>query len=402
MKFYWTIGIYISTTIFTSCRKVNEDCNQNAFPNAPKQEWFLSYNGTEQESHGHYILSCSDGGYLQIGETGNLQNSSKILIVKTNSEGNLLWKKEISEGNHNLGNSVIELSDGYLICGAKNKNSSLIKLDKQTGAVLFDKSVDNGGTDAFEHIVETANGFIAVGYKEAQDELNTFFTEGIGYLTFLNHQGIKTGELNLNHTLSHAYRIASYNNEYFISGLTSGANDYGLIKLDSSGNLISSFTFGGSSMDHCFGMDISDDGYIFLTGHTLSGTENWDTYTIKINPQGQLVWESIRGNPRGFKPKYIHDEAWDIKSTLDGGCLVIAGTGDEYSIYNRKCGNDGDRSNIWHVYLLKYDANGNLEWQKTYGGDGDWAGEALDITQDGGIIIAVDDGSFGFLKIEDY
>ena len=31
-------------------------------------------------------------------------------------------------------------------------------------------------------------------------------------------------------------------------------------------------------------MDIEpDDGSIFLTGHTLSGTENWDTYTMKID-----------------------------------------------------------------------------------------------------------------------
>ena len=39
-------------------------------------------------------------------------------------------------------------------------------------------------------------------------------------------------------------------------------------------------------------------------------------------------------------------------------------------------------------------------WEKTFGGDEgmDWAGEAIDLTNDGGSIIAVDDGSFGFLK----
>ena len=41
-----------------------------------------------------------------------------------------------------------------------------------------------------------------------------------------------------------------------------------------------------------------------------------------------------------------------------------------------------------------------LVWEKTFGGgEGmDWAGEAIDLTNDGGSIIAVDDGSFGFLK----
>lgn len=385
-----------------SCSKVNKDCNQNAFPNAPERNWFVSFDGSEQESHGHYILACSDGGYLQIGETGNLSNFAKIFLIKTDSEGNLIWKKEIFEGPHNIGNAVVEVSDGYLICGGKNQNSYIAKLEKGSGAILWENTIDNGGVDAFEHIISTPNGIIAVGYAFALDANNTFFTEGQGYLTHLDDQGIKTSGQNLNFALSHAYRIKSFNDEYYISGLTFEASDYGLIKLNDSASILQNYTFGGSNMDHCFGMDISNNGYIFLTGHTLSGTENWDTYTIKVDLQGHLIWESKRGNPRGFKPKYIHDEAWDVKATDDGGCLVIAGTGDEYSIYNRKCGNQGDNSNTWHCYLLKYDTNGNLEWEKTYGGNGDWAGEALDLTNDGGIIIGVDNGAFGFLKINEF
>ena len=149
-------------------------------------------------------------------------------------------------------------------------------------------------------------------------------------------------------------------------------------------------------------MDVSNDGSIFLTGHTLSGTENWDTYTMKINNSGSQVWEYKHGNPRGFKPKYIHDEAWGIKSTNDGGCVVVAGTGDEYGRYKRRCGNEGDDSNTWHVYLVKYDADGNVDWEKTYGNEeGDWAGEDIDLTSDSGAIVAVDDGGFGFLKINE-
>ena len=92
-------------SLFFSCKKVNKDCNQYEYNNAPEKDWFISYNGSNEESHGHFILSCSDGGYLQVGETGFVTNSSKLLVIKTNSDGELLWKKEFSEGNHNLGNS---------------------------------------------------------------------------------------------------------------------------------------------------------------------------------------------------------------------------------------------------------------------------------------------------------
>ena len=69
---------------------------------------------------------------------------------------------------------------------------------------------------------------------------------------------------------------------------------------------------------------------IFLTGHTLSGTENWDTYTLKVSGDGKKLWDTKIGNPRGFNPKYIHDEARGVVSLNDGGCVVFAGTGDEY------------------------------------------------------------------------
>ena len=40
----------------------------------PNIEWFQQYNGSGEESHGHYIMTCDDGGYLQIGESNFLPN----------------------------------------------------------------------------------------------------------------------------------------------------------------------------------------------------------------------------------------------------------------------------------------------------------------------------------------
>jgi len=390
--------------LITGCKKVNNDCNLKDYPNAPNKEWTSEIAGSQSEAHGHYILTCSDGGFIQIGETGTLPNSAKIMVVKTDETGKLLWKKEFSDGGHNLGNSVIETKNAYIICGAINENSAIIKLNKNSGAVIFNQTIDNGGNDAFENIICTSGGIIAVGYVNANDPNNTFFTEGEGYLTVLDSNGSKIKGLNLNNHIAHAYRIRKIENNLFISGLTKNASDYGLLKTNLEGNIIWSKRYGGASEDHCFGMDVSDDGSIFLTGHTKSGTQNWDTYTTKIDTSGNQLWEIKYGNPRGFDPKFIHDEAWDIKSTNDGGCIVIAGTGDEYNRYKRRCGNSGDNSNTWHIYLIKLDQNGNLDWQKTYGGGKgtDWAGEAIDLTPDGGAIIALDNGKFGFVKISPF
>ena len=369
----------------------------------PSVDWFTDYNGSGEESHGHYILACEDGGFLQVGETGFIPQSAKMYIVKTDANGNLLWEREINTGGHNLGNSAYEIEDGYLICGAMNRNSALIKVDKFDGSILFSQTYNNGGTDAIEHIVSIPGGYAAVGYKHAQDPNNTFFTEGQGVLMLLDLDGNSTEVINLNAYISQAYRIQQYNGELIIAGLTEEALDYKVIKTDFNGIVIWHQSYGGNDSDHCFGMDINANGEIFLTGHTLSGTENWDTYTVKLDNNGGVLWEQIKGNPRGFDPEFIHDEAWGVRATSDGGCIIIAGTGDEYGSYS-EC-NGEDCSDTWNAYIIKYGSAGTLEWETAYSslavtGEGnDWAGEDIAITQEGGAIAAIDNGQFGFLKL---
>ena len=99
-------------------------------------------------------------------------------ILEIYSKSNALLK--------NFLDSIV--NDGYIICGAQNKNSSVIKLDKSNGSIIWEKSFDNGGSDAFEHLALRSNGFMAVGYKNAEDGQNTFYTQGEGYITFLNNQ----------------------------------------------------------------------------------------------------------------------------------------------------------------------------------------------------------------------
>ena len=103
-----------------------------------------------------------------------------------------------------------------------------------------------------------------MGYVHAQDLTNTFFTEGEGYITFLDSLGLKLYGLNISANLSQAYRIQSFGNHFYISGLTQKAQEYGLLKIDSLGGILWSKKYGGTADDHCFGMDIEpDDGSIF-------------------------------------------------------------------------------------------------------------------------------------------
>ncbi len=367
----------------------------------PAIDWFTSYNGSRAESHGHYILECEDGGFLQVGETGYVGSSARILVVKTDASGGLLWQKEFGSGGRNMGNAALEVADGYLICGMLSRNSAILKLDKATGATLFQRTHDNGGADAFEHLTQTSTGILAVGYRQAEDPNNTFFVYGRGYISFLDVNGNLVSGRSVDEHLSQAYRVKPSGKGYVISGGTEDALQYGVIRIDPKGNILWSRTFGGSNEDHCFGMDLAEDGSIFLAGHTLSGTANWDTYTMKLDGSGNQIWERKRGNPRGFNPTWIHDETWGIKATEDGGCVIAAGTGDEYAYSDCDAGVCSDQ---WEAYVVKFDANGGLDWEETYsGGPGDdWAAEDIDLTSDGGAIVAIDNARFGFMKLRPF
>ena len=138
----------------------------------PQAEWFTAHSGSQEESHAHYVMTCEDGGYLQIGETGYVGASAKMFVVKTDAAGNLDWKREFGSGNRNMGNSAVEVEDGYLVCGMLSRNSAILKLNKSTGSTLFQKTHDLGGTDAFEHLALTDDGILAVGYRNAEDPNN--------------------------------------------------------------------------------------------------------------------------------------------------------------------------------------------------------------------------------------
>ena len=376
-------------------------CETIEYPNKPSIDWFKSYGGSGEESHGHYILSTNDGGYIQIGETGFLPNNAKIFVVKVDQNGQLIWQKEYTDSGHNFGNSVLETDDGYLLCGVKNDDSFLVKVKKESGDILFSKTYENGGSDAFEHLLLVNNQIFAVGYTNSEDKYNNFYSEGESSLHILDLDGNIIKNIDIKSYMSHAYRIKSINNDIYISGLTDGAEDYALIKMNQSGQVIWSNTYGGTASDHCFAMDVNDKNEVFLSGHTTSQTANWDTYTMKIDKDGNKLWEVKKGNPRGFDENFIHDEVWGVSHTDDGGCIITAGTGDEYDEYSASCDNSSEFSNQWKVYSIKFSSDGSIDWEGVYGLDSeDWAGEDIDISLDGKPIIAVDNGEFGFLKLK--
>jgi hypothetical protein len=368
---------------------------------APKVQWHREYNGSGDESHPHYVIKTSDEGFLMVGETGFIDDlTAKIFVVKTDSKGNLLWEKEFGTPGYNLGNCAIQTFDGnYALAGCLNYNAALIKLNAESGKVLWQKTWDLGSEDAFEGLDATPDGgFIVTGYKNGLAE-NTFLNWGEGILIKTDERGRMQWKQDLSSYMSSGYRVRTIPSGYMLSGHphSEGNQEFNLLKTDFKGKILWSRAFNTVY----WGFDMDSKGNMILAGHTRMSplSQNWDIEVIKLDPLGKVLWTRYFGQPRGYDGKWIHDEVWGARASLDGGWVIVAGTGDETNRYEVR-GHPSGPSGEWKIYLIKTNSDGDLEWEGIYGiPDGDWAGEDLCLTKDGGALVANDCGSFGFTKL---
>jgi len=168
---------------------------------------------------------------------------------------------------------------------------------------------------------------------------------------------------------------------YAIAGTTTsfgaGLSDAYLVKLDANGNLQWTKTIGGKEFEDGYALIQTADGGYAIAGQTNSfGAGGYDVYVVKLDANGNLQWTKTIGG------KKEDVGLMSLIQTSDGG-YAIAGATNSFGAGN---GN---------VYVVKLDANGNLQWTKTIGGPGDEIGFSLIQTSDGGYAIAGSTFSFG-------
>jgi uncharacterized delta-60 repeat protein len=144
--------------------------------------------------------------------------------------------------------------------------------------------------------------------------------------------------------------------------------------------LLTETTWGGAGSDVADGVASAADGSSYVVGITDSftrdpfGTPSPKIFVVKFAPDGSLTWQRIWNGTtiRGLgRP--------DVAVSADGSVYVTGVTAD----------NGGD------AVLLKFDANGNLLWERAWGGTASDQGFAAATASDGSVYIAGTATSFG-------
>jgi hypothetical protein len=147
-------------------------------------------------------------------------------------------------------------------------------------------------------------------------------------------------------------------------------------------------SIGGSSDDILINMSFTKDGGLILGGHSTSnksGDKTEDTrgdfglqdyWVVKLNKLGKIQWEKTIGGD-------VIDLLWSLQQTRDGG-YILGGTSYSNSS-SEKTENSRGLSDYW---IVKLDSLGIIEWDKTLGGADYDNLYVVQQTGDGGYILA--------------
>lgn len=172
------------------------------------------------------------------------------------------------------------------------------------------------------------------------------------------------------------------------TGLKTNSNqgnlDYWLWKMNEKGELIWQKNFGGTSIDLLQSVTSTNDGG-FILGGTSSSNKNLDKndsirglddfWIIKINALGEKEWQrTIGGSGQEKFKKILNDK--------DGG-YILAGSSSS-NISGEKTSNSFGNLDYW---IIKTDDKGIIIWQKTFGGILKDELKDINLTNDGGYIL---------------
>lgn len=301
--------------------------------------------GGDQRDVPWSIKQTADGGYILAGDSlspvsGDKTEPAAIVdywVVRLNASGEVQWENTIGGSGFDEDPAIIETNDGgFLVGGVSDSPISgdkteasiggddfwLVKLESN-GAVQWDRTIGGSSNDAITTIAATADGGYLLGGTSSSDI-----------------SGDKTEN-------------------------SRGMADYWLVKVDANGMVQWDKTIGGDRSDVLESVYPLADGGFILGGYSSSSasgekSENSiggnDFWVVKLNASRQVVWENTIGGTQ------FEDLGYTFP-TDDGGFMVI-GHSDSGISGDKTEASQG----TYDFWIVKLDRNGIVTGDKTIGG----------------------------------
>jgi len=350
--------------------------------------WAKTYGGSGADGYfGPAIRQTPDGGYIVAAST--YSNSNDILVFKLNYDGSVVWQKAYGGYNCDVAYGIENANDGgYIVVG-----------DSASFAPSYPYTMD-------------------IWVLKLFNDGNVEWQKVIGY-------GDNSGG---------ASSIQQcIDNGYIIAGMAPGVGPR-VIKLSANGDIQWKKIYDIGCQYPAGNRPVirrtSDGGYVVVLAIDLYGRFS----VLKLNQAGDVTWAKTYDPPPDGRGTYSSlsysiQQASDMGYVLTGSYIVASSTSTSNRYFFAKLDSSGNikwakaysdigngwHSNVWvtsdqgfivaisysypsgtfNYWILKFDVNGNVEWQKTYGGGNQDLPSSIQQTLDGGYIIAGRTDSFG-------
>jgi len=337
-----------------------------------------TYGGTGDDI-GSAVQQCTDSGYVITGFTSSFgAGSDDVYLVRTNARGETLWTRTFGGAMWDGGNCVQQTVDGGFVIvgstqsfGAGSVDVYLVKTDA-SGDTIWTRTFGGTGIETGTSVQQTADsGYVIVGFSSS-------FGAGAADVYLIKTRA--NGDTMWTRTFGSAFNYEAGNSVrqtadggYVVAGektpVSTGLGDVWFLKTNSHGDTLWTRTFGGDSVEVAKDVRQTAEGGYLVGGSTRSfGAGANDVYLVRTDSNGNQEWCGAYGGTGadvGASTLQVGDDAY-----------VVAGASASF-------GAGGD-----DVYLVKTDADGDLLWTQTFGGDSNDVAYSVQRTRDGGYVMA--------------
>ncbi len=322
---------------------------------------FQKIYGSMDIDYANSFVSTPDGGFCLVGGTGpNMTDSSDVAVYRTDFEGNLIWSTRLSGSKDDWMNDLAPTFDGYVLAGITyssplnptHMDINIIKID-DTGFIYWQKSIGGSNHDeAFRILKANDGGYVIFGATQSFGAVPksalAFKIDSVGNQewSYINSSIFSNVYYSADKTPDGGY-IAAGTSFNSISG---NLDDMFVTKMDSMGIVQWTKYYGTTNADVAFDIKSTRDGGYILVGTSETNTAgSADQCVLRLDGSGNIVWVYNYGMAQ-------YDRANSVIQKSNGNFIVSG-----YS----NIGNPGNVLN--QMTLMEIDSLGTLLWSMGYG-----------------------------------
>jgi len=312
--------------------------------------WERTYGGAGDDRAFH-AATLSDGVVVVGSSTSFQQDKTVAWVLKLDNEGNMLWNQTFFEGAGSEFRHALSLDDGVLLVGnvflpSGDTDGYVVKIDDE-GNIIWNRTLGGENVDKLFSAVATQDGFVLVGLTQS------FGNDSDVWVVKMDSDGSEVGGRTYGGAMEEAGRAIAKaeGNHYVVAGYTNsmgkGDYDFLLLKIGASGNIVWNKTYGGTQSDKAYAVAETAGGCVVVGDTRSKGEGESDAWIIKVDVNGELVWERTVGGEGFDMPNCV--TVSDYGGYLVGGFTFSFGNGER---------------DFW---LFKVDDASNVPWSCTVG-----------------------------------